>query len=136
MADKRIESLKALRKAILAAVASADIDVDTAAAIAPALDAWVAGAKYKKGALATYGTGVYRCVANVNNSDAAPDADAEHWARVDVTEDGVEVWSASAAYQKGDRVHYPDNDGPVYVSQKNNNYTEPGTDEKYWTVEA
>lgn len=135
--DQNIEIFRAMRKAIQLGVSNVELDADQAAAIVPMLDEWVSGGKYKKGDTCRYEEGVYRCAANVNKSETAPNQDADHWTRVDVAGDGVEVWTSASGkgYQKGDRVHYPDSDGAIYVSQKNNNKVEPGTDEKYWKVE-
>ena len=44
--------------------------------------------------------------------------------------DGIPVWSqptgAQDAYKMGDKVHYPDADGPVYESTADDNVWEPG----------
>lgn len=50
---------------------------------------------------------------------------------VEVTPSGViPVWrqplSAVDAYMAGDKVHYPDEEGPIYVSTVDNNVWEPG----------
>lgn len=133
----RIEVLKALRKAVQLAMSAMELDADDIAGISSMVDPWQSGAKYKKGMLASENSAVYRCTANVNKSAIPPSEDADHWQRADLAGDGVEVWTAPTGkgYQKGDRVHYPDSEGAIYVSQKNNNTVEPGTDEKYWMAE-
>lgn len=134
--NSRIASLKALRMAAQLAISAVELDDEDAAELSALADEWAPGGKFKKGMLVQDGGVLYRCVANVNKSDTPPSEDAVHWAEVSVSQgDGIEVWSAGASYQKGARVHYPDADGPVYVSQKNNNDVEPGTDEKYWALE-
>ena len=133
-----INKLKAMRKMVQMSMASMpEMDADDVAEIAAFVDPWVSGGKYKKGYLAAYGNAVYRCTANVNKSEATPDQDSGHWQRADMADDGVEVWTepTGKGYQKGDRVHYPTAEDPVYVSQKNNNTVTPGTDEKYWVAE-
>ena len=83
-----------------------------------------------------------------------PDADAEHWAPFgdDAGEtdpeqpdpepeqpgDGYPVWEQPAdsksGYRKGDRVHYPDEAGPVYESDKNKNTDVPGESDAWFEV--
>lgn len=132
------EAMKQLRKAVQLNIASADLDADDIAEVSTLIDEWVSGGKYKKGMLSSYNNAIYRCTQNVNKSTTTPDQDADHWQRADLAGDGVEVWTepTGKGYQKGDKVHYPTSEDPVYVSQKNNNTVIPGTDEKYWTPEV
>ena len=126
----------AMRQAMQLAISSFDLAPEDYAGFADLYDAFDSGAKYKKGRMVTYEGGVYRCIKNnASTIGTTPDVDSEHWERVDVTADGVEVWGPEKSYGKGDRVHYPTEADPVYVSQKNNNTVEPGTDKKYWTKE-
>ena len=136
--DSNIKIFRQYRKAILMAVGGVGLDAEQVAEISSIFDAFDPSAKYKKGAIVSYGDVIYRCIKNTASGSGTPDVDADHWERVDAAADGVEVWSADKAggYSKGDRVHYPDADGPIYVSQKNNNGVEPSTDEKYWTIET
>ena len=63
------------------------------------------------------------------------------YAHVDVADDGILVWDADDLtgapdiYNTGVRVHYPDADGPVYVSGRDGNTSTPGTDQ-WWTLET
>ena len=126
----------AMRQAMQLAISSSDLAPEDYAGFADLYDAFDPEAKYKRGRMVTYEGGVYRCIKNnASTVGTAPDADPDHWERVDVTADGVEVWGPEKSYNKGDRVHYPTETDPVYVSQKNNNTVEPGTNEKYWTKE-
>ena len=134
--DERIQAAKKLRKALQIALSNVQLDEDDVEEIGSVFDPFDSGAKYKKGRMVTYEGGVYRCIKNnASTIGTTPDVDSEHWERVDVTADGVEVWGPEKSYGKGDRVHYPTEADPVYVSQKNNNVVEPGTDEKYWSKE-
>ena len=127
----------AMREAMQLAISAADLAPEDYAGFADLYDPFDPEVKYKKGRMVTYEVGVYRCIKNnASTIGTTPDVDSEHWERVDVAADGVEVWDAEKSYDKGDRVHYPTEADPVYVSQKNNNSVEPGTDEKYWTKEA
>lgn len=126
----------AMRQAMQLAISSSDLAPDDYAGFADLYDAFDPEAKYKRGRMVTYEGGVYRCTKNTASTvGTAPDADPDHWERVDVAADSVEVWGPEKSYDKGDRVHYPTEADPVYVSQKNNNTVEPGTDKKYWTKE-
>lgn len=126
----------AMRQAMQLAISSSDLAPEDYAGFADLYDAFDPEAKYKRGRMVTYEGGVYRCTKNTASTvGTAPDADPDHWERVDVAADSVEVWGPEKSYDKGDRVHYPTEAHPVYVSQKNNNTVEPGTDEKYWIKE-
>lgn len=126
----------AMRQAMQLAISSSDLAPEDYAGFADLYDAFDPEAKYKRGRMVTYEGGVYRCTKNTASTvGTAPDADPDHWERVDVAADSVEVWGPEKSYDKGDRVHYPTEADPVYVSQKNHNTVEPGTDEKYWTKE-
>lgn len=136
--QNRIDAAKQLRKLLQYAISSLDLDADDVAEVAMMVDPWSPEGKYKTGMLATDDNAVWRCIKNVNKSETKPSGDSVHWQRADLAGDGVEVWTepTGKGYQKGDRVHYPDAEGPIYVSQKNNNKVVPGTDEKYWTLDA
>lgn len=126
----------AMRQAMQLVISSSDLAPEDYAGFADLYDAFDPEAKYKRGRMVTYEGGVYRCIKNnASTIGTTPDVDSEHWERVDVTADGVEVWGPEKSYNKGDRVHYPTEADPVYVSQKNNNTVEPGTNGKYWTKE-
>lgn len=61
------------------------------------------------------------------------------YGHVSVAPDGLLVWDADDLagapdiYNTGVKVHYPDADGPVYVSGRDGNTSTPGTDE-WWTL--
>ena len=61
------------------------------------------------------------------------------YGHVSVAPDGILVWDADDLtgapdiYNTGVEVHYPDADGPVYVSKRDGNTSEPGTDE-WWEL--
>ena len=62
------------------------------------------------------------------------------YGHVSVAPDGVLIWDADDLtgapdiYNTGVRVHYPDADGPIYVSKRDGNTSTPGTDQ-WWTLE-
>lgn len=89
-----------------------------------------------------YGGGLYRC----NQPELAitegqtPDMDLPAlYTHIDVADDGILVWDADDLtgapdiYNTGVKVHYPDADGPVYVSGRDGNTSTPGTDQ-WWTL--
>lgn len=91
--------------------------------------AWVAGTAYTTDERIRYGGKLYRCVqAHTSQDGWEPDKTPALW--TEVAKPGeIPVWrqptGAQDAYSKGDRVHYPDADGPVYVSTVDNNVWEP-----------
>ncbi len=72
---------------------------------------------------------LYKCVqAHTSQADWTPDKTPAIW--TEVAKPGeIPVWrqptGAQDAYSKGDRVHYPDANGPVYESTVDNNVWEP-----------
>lgn len=73
---------------------------------------------------------LYKCVqGHTSQADWTPDKTPALW--TEVAKPGeIPVWrqptGAQDAYNKGDKVHYPDKDGPVYVSIVDANVWEPG----------
>ena len=61
------------------------------------------------------------------------------YGHVSVAPDGILVWDADDLtgapdiYNTGVQVHYPDADGPIYVSGRDGNTSTPGTDQ-WWTL--
>lgn len=73
---------------------------------------------------------LYRCVqGHLSQARWTPDAIPALW--TEVAKPGeIPVWrqptGAQDAYSVGDKVHYPDADGPVWVSTVDNNVWQPG----------
>ena len=92
--------------------------------------AWVPGTAYSVGQRIRYEQKLYRVVqAHTSQAGWEPDKTPALW--TEVAKPGeIPVWrqptGAQDAYQKGDKVHYPDASGPVYVSTADNNVWEPG----------
>ena len=82
--------------------------------------AWLTNIDYAVDYRVRYLTKLYRCVqAHTSQADWTPDKTPALW--TEVAKPGeIPVWrqptGAQDAYNKGDKVHYPDKDGPVYVS--------------------
>lgn len=90
---------------------------------------WAAGVAYALDVRVRYDEKLYKCVqAHTSQEGWEPPATPALW--TEVAKPGeIPVWKqptgAQDAYSKGDKVHYPDEDGPVYVSTIDNNVWEP-----------
>ena len=77
-----------------------------------------------------HGGKLYRCVQGHTSQEGwEPDKTPALWTEVALPGE-IPVWKqptgAQDAYNTGDKVHYPDKDGPVYVSTVDANVWEPG----------
>lgn len=95
------------------------------------IDKWAAGTAYYIGDLVMDGEQKYECIQSHTSQEGwEPHATPALWKAHDEGGDGIPVWSqptgAQDAYKMGDKVHYPDADGPVYESTADNNVWEPG----------
>ena len=100
-----------------AAVSLADEDALEAVELFPA---WVVDRAYAADERIRYGETLYRCVqAHTSQADWIPPETPALWAEV-AKPGEIPVWKqptgAQDAYMTGDKVHYPDKDGPVYRS--------------------
>lgn len=122
------ERVMQLRKLIEQAVTS--LPDEDAMECATLFEAWAPGIYVEAGARMEYDDKLYRCEqAHTSQADWTPDKTPALW--TEVAKPGeIPVWrqptGAQDAYQKGDKVHYPDKDGPVYISTVDNNTWEPG----------
>ena len=91
---------------------------------------WAADTAYAPGVRVRYDEKLYRCEqAHTSQAGWEPPAVPALW--TEVAKPGeIPVWKqptgAQDAYMTGDKVHYPDADGPVYVSTADYNTWEPG----------
>lgn len=117
-----------LRKLIEQAVTS--LPDEDALECATLFEAWGAGIYVEAGARMEYDGKLYKCVqTHTTAAEWTPDKTPALW--TEVAKPGeIPVWrqptGAQDAYMKGDKVHYPDKDGPVYVSIVDNNVWQPG----------
>lgn len=121
------EKARALRPYIVKASASLpDEDALEAVELFPA---WAAGVAYAVDQRIRYGDKLYRCVqAHTAQLGWEPDKTPALW--TEVAKPGeIPVWrqptGAQDAYMTGDKVHYPDAEGLVYVSTVDNNVWAP-----------
>lgn len=81
--------------------------------------AWKTDTAYSVGIRVRYNGQLYRCEqAHTSQADWTPDATPALWTAV--AEPGeIPVWvqptGAQDAYRLGDKVHYPNADGPIYI---------------------
>lgn len=91
---------------------------------------WAAGIDYEADQRIRYGDKLYRCVqAHASQTGWEPPATPALW--TEVAKPGeIPVWKqptgAQDAYMTGDKVHYPNAAGDIYVSTIDNNVWEPG----------
>lgn len=114
--------------------------------VATVYPAWATGTAYKAQEMVTYGVNevgdpqLYRCAqAHTSQADWTPDVTPALWVAIGLAPDQVPVWSqptgAHDAYNTGDRVHYPDADGPIYKSLIDGNIWAPDVYPAGWEVE-
>lgn len=125
--DELLAYIRRLRALIVKASASlSDEDALEAVELFPL---WAVGISYEVDQRIRCEDKLYRCVqAHTSQADWTPDATPALW--TEVAKPGeIPVWKqptgAQDAYNKGDRVHYPDADGPVYESTIDNNVWSP-----------
>ena len=117
-----------LREMILKAVKS--LQDEDALECVELFPAWKTGVDYDSNVRVRYDEKLYRCEqAHKSQSDWTPDVTPNLW--TEVAEPGeIPVWrqptGAQDAYRIGDKVHYPDADGPVYVCTLDYNIYAPG----------
>jgi hypothetical protein len=100
--------------------ALAKLDDETALDVTVLFPLWQSGKAYAVDERIRYGEKLYRCVqAHTSQADWTPDATPALW--TEVAKPGeIPVWKqptgAQDAYNKGDMVHYPTANDPVYES--------------------
>lgn len=101
-------------------------------------DAWTLDTFYERGVRLRYGGKLYR-VEQAHTSQAGWLPDSTPALYTEVAQPGeIPVWKqptgAQDAYNKGDKVRYPDEQGPVYVSTIDNNVWSPDAYPQGWEV--
>lgn len=117
-----------LRKVIeQASVSLPDEDALEAVELFPA---WAAGTAYEAPVRVRYGGKLYRCEQSHTSQEGwEPDVTPALW--TEVAKPGeIPVWrqptGAQDSYRLGDKVRYPDKDGPVWASTIDYNTYQPG----------
>lgn len=130
------ERAYALRNMIVKASASLD-DTDALGAI-ELFAVWQSDTDYAVDVRVRYADHLYRCVqAHHSQTDWTPPATPALW--TEVAKPGeIPVWrqptGAQDAYNTGDKVHYPDADGPLYESTVDNNVWSPADYPAGWQL--
>jgi len=118
--------------------ASASLADDDALEAIELFAPWQPDTDYAVDVRVRYADHLYRCVqAHKSQTDWTPAATPALW--TEVAKPGeIPVWKqptgAQDAYNKGDRVHYPTADDPVYVSTVDNNVWSPADYPAGWEV--
>lgn len=154
--DERIKALETIAKAFSAAApqlaqirTAATLSIQTMAAsltdeqaisVSGLIPAFEVGKDYKRGDLLTHEGEVYR-VAQDHTSQAqwVPGSGTESlYTHITLAGDSIPVWQqptgAHDAYNTGDKVHYPDESGPVYVSKIDGNSWSPDAYPAGWEL--
>lgn len=114
---KRNKTMKLRAFIEKASVSLADEDALEAVELFPA---WAADTEYTLNQRIRYADKLYKCVqAHTSQADWTPPDTPALWTEVPKPGE-IPVWrqptGAQDAYMTGDKVHYPDKDGPVYRS--------------------
>ena len=130
----KLQCAEQLRKALQMFAQS--LSDDEAMEVATVFPAWQTSTAYKLNEMVTFGENevgdpqLYRCVlAHTSQSNWTPDITPALWTSIGLAPDNIPIWSqptgAHDAYNTGDKVHYPDKDGPVYQSLIDGNIYSP-----------
>lgn len=102
------------------------------------IDSWAVGSSYYIGDMVVYQEQQYVCLQSHTAQEGyEPDSNPALWNAYSEGGDGIPVWSqpdSTNPYMMGDKVHYPDADGPVYVSTQDYNVFAPNV--AGWVLEG
>lgn len=154
--DERIKALETIAKTFSAAAPQlaqirtvATLSIQTMAAsltdeqaisVSGLIPAFEVGKDYKHGDLLTYEGEVYRVAQNhTSQAQWVPGSGTESlYTHITLAGDSIPVWQqptgAHDAYNTGDKVHYPDESGPVYVSKIDGNSWSPDAYPAGWEL--
>lgn len=129
---------KALHLRALLVKASASLSDEDALEAVELFEVWAADTEYTVDQRVRHGDKLYRCVQGHTSQEGwEPDKTPALWTEVALPGE-IPVWKqptgAQDAYNKGDKVHYPDVDSPVYVSTIDNNVWSPDAYPQGWEV--
>lgn len=103
------------------------------------IDKWAIGTAYYIGDRVMYQEQEYECIQSHTSQEGwEPHSTPALWKLYEEGGDGIPVWSqptgAQDAYKMGDKVHYPDADGPVYESLIDANVYSPEAYPQGWKL--
>ena len=120
----KLQCAEQLRKALQMFAQS--LSDDEAMEVATVYPAWQTSTAYRLNEMVTYGENE---VGDPQLSNWTPDITPALWTPIGLAPDNIPIWSqptgAHDAYNTGDKVHYPDKDGPVYQSLIDGNIYSP-----------
>ena len=136
----KLQAADQLRKALQ--MFAATLTDEQALEVATVYPAWESGKAYAQDDLFTYGVNgvgdpqLYRVAqGHTSQADWLPVDNPALYTAIGLTSEGYPVWSqptgAHDAYNIGDVV---DHGGTLYISNIDGNTTEPGTDDRWWSV--
>ena len=107
------------------------------------IEDFVQGAEYDKGMTRKYDGKFYRMAQDISATTSQtylPGPGMESlYTLIDLAADGIRIWhtvtDATNSFALGEKCHHPGEDGPVYVSKRDGNFSEPGTDE-WWELDG
>lgn len=118
-----------------------DMTVSEIASVVKLLPEWKVGAHYDKGETFTYEGKVYRAAQEIPSAQDIykPGTGTESlYTLIELAPDGIRAWKtvtdATNSFALGEKCHYPDAEGAIYVSKCDGNTSEPGTDE-WWELD-
>lgn len=143
VAERERAAYKALAVMSVASLDFSAKSTSSISALAPLYTEYVEeGQFYKKGTPFIYNGRYFRASQDITTQKTWHPGDAGTEAlfyEFFIADDGVVIWHDVAgeynAYDYGDRVHYPDADGPIYVSQVNDNAYSPAVVPDNWIKE-
>lgn len=112
-----------------------------ASSVCTLYDEWSGkGVKYTRGQWLRYGDDFVRVEQDhTSQPDWTPDAAPSLYTLLPLAPDGIRIWEtpthAENAFDTGERCHHPGADGDIWVSGRDGNTSEPGTDE-WWSREG
>lgn len=118
---------------------SVNLDDENAIEAVELFPAWRVDTVYTAGDRVRYNDVLYKVLqGHTSQASWAPDVTVSLFTRVLIPEPSeIPVWeqpTAENAYMKGDKVHYPDADSPVYESTIDNNVWSPESYPQGWEL--
>lgn len=154
--DERIKALEAIAKTFSAAAPqlaqirtaaalsiqsmAVNLTDEQAISVSSLIPPFEIGKSYIRGELLSYDGGIYRVAqAHTSQGQWKPGAGTESlYTKITLAVDSIPVWQqptgAHDAYNTGDRVHYPDESGPIYTSKIDGNTWSPDSYPAGWEL--
>lgn len=138
-ATQQLTLVGQMRKVAQFSVQTPDLTDKQILEIALIYPEWKADTEYKENDVCRFDGNLYRCEqAHTSQASWTPDAAPSLWSQIDIADDGIDVWTqptgAHNAYNKGDRVHYPKKDSPIYQSTIDGNVWSPDAYPQGWKL--